>query len=338
MLPWLDLLARDDPAIPVVLPYRDGSGIVIWYGAARTQQTALRLVEELVALVGPTYADFTHRPHLVDPADDPQAALTEAFVEPVLRICPALPEDVEKIRRVIRLYRGLVERRPPELRLAARPLGVLRSRFDRALLAGNETEAQQLFEQILATGRLSPDNRLFLEYPSVCGPRPMGSNRWGRPPPACRSRPHTTAAGAGRRGRGSLPDACRALGGGTGRGGCPGCLPGSWDFSGLGGCSPPGRELSGRGWSKRSCYTPCFSRSLILVNFSRFANCSRRGTRPIGLFCRVTRSCSRTCRVIAKASALTYSEGTGRRWSLARRASAVVVQTNGLGRLLCSRM
>lgn len=38
------------------------------------------------------------------------------------------------------------------------------------------------------------------------------------------------------------------------------------------------------------------------------------------------------------ASALTHSEGTGRRSSLARMASAVFVQTKGLGVLLCSRM
>jgi hypothetical protein len=169
VLPWVELQVRDDPAVPIVLPCRDASGAVTWYGAARTEQTALRLAEELVAHVGSTYADFSGRPHAVDVADDTLASLAEAFVEPVFRICPTLPGDIEKIRRAIRLYRGLVERRPPTERLAAHPLGILRSRFDRALLSGNEPDAQRLFEQILATGRLGADNRLFLEIRLYAG-------------------------------------------------------------------------------------------------------------------------------------------------------------------------
>ena len=48
------------------------------------------------------------------------------------------------------------------MRLAARSLGALRTRFDQALLAGNDVEAERLCDEILATERLNWDNRLYL--------------------------------------------------------------------------------------------------------------------------------------------------------------------------------
>ena len=134
-----------------------------WYGVARTPRAALGLAEDLAGLIGPTYGGFTGRPHPLDATDETEAALAELFAEPVFRICPATAGDVARIRRTIQTYCILMERRPSRSRLAARSLGVLRSRFDRALLAGNDLEAERLFEEILATGRLSWDNRLYLQ-------------------------------------------------------------------------------------------------------------------------------------------------------------------------------
>ena len=126
ILPWLELQVRDDPAVPIVLPWRDASGaMVTWYGAARTERRRCGW-REMIAHVGSTYADFSGRPRAVDLADDALASLAEVFVKPVFRVCPALPGDERKSAGLSGSIAGLVERRPPTGAAAAHPLGILR--------------------------------------------------------------------------------------------------------------------------------------------------------------------------------------------------------------------
>jgi hypothetical protein len=169
VLPWLALIERDDPNLPLVLPCVSSDGSVSWYGAARSVRGASQLGEELQAFIGPSYSDFAGRPHEVDDSDAVEAALREHFVLPLYRFRPARSQDVQTIRRAIMLYRGALERRPPSTRFAARPLGAIRTQFDFALLAGDEPEARRLLEEILATGRLSTDNRVYLEVRLLAG-------------------------------------------------------------------------------------------------------------------------------------------------------------------------
>ena len=46
---------------------------------------------------------------------------------------------------------------------------MVRGEFDRALLAGNESGARDAFEELLRIGRLSSENRLYLEVRLLAG-------------------------------------------------------------------------------------------------------------------------------------------------------------------------
>ena len=169
LLPWIAIIEKNDPYIPLVLPHRNQHGRVIWYGVAQTTQAALALAEDLAGHIGQSYGGFSGQPHILDLTNETEATLAALFVDPIFRICPSTAKNETKIRRSISLYCGLVGRRPPASRLVARSLGTLRSRFDRAILAGNESEAQRLFDEIVATGRLSWDNLLYLRIRLYAG-------------------------------------------------------------------------------------------------------------------------------------------------------------------------
>ncbi len=158
---WLAILNRDGDA-GAVLPHIDAGGRVSWYGVARSARGALRLAEDLSGFVGETYGAFDGRPHEAQPHEAGGLVLAATFPSHLYRIAPQNVPDTARIRRSLNIYRRLVERRPVSTRLAARSVGALRTRFDRALLAENDAEAERLYDEILATGRLSWDNRLYL--------------------------------------------------------------------------------------------------------------------------------------------------------------------------------
>ena len=167
--PWIDLVARADPDLPIVLPFMEKADQVIWYGIARDPQTAIRLGQELLAMLGPSYTNFTGLPHVLDIADIQEAALANHFVAPAYRLVPTELSYLPRIRGMVELYRGLLERRPPRPTAAARPVGSIRNDFDRALLADDEDQAERSFEELLQTGRLSAENRVFLEVRLLAG-------------------------------------------------------------------------------------------------------------------------------------------------------------------------
>jgi hypothetical protein len=167
--PWIDLVVRADPDLPIVLPFMEKADQVIWYGIARDPQTAIRLGQELLAMLGPSYTNFTGLPHVLDIADIQEAALATHCVAPAYRLVPTEASYLPRIRGMVELYRGVLERRPPRPPPAARPIGSIRKDFDRALLADDEDQAERSFEELLQTGRLSAENRVFLEVRLLAG-------------------------------------------------------------------------------------------------------------------------------------------------------------------------
>jgi hypothetical protein len=155
---WLAILDRDNDA-GALLPHVDAGGRASWYAIARTSRS---LAEDVGGFIGGTYGAFDGRPYQPQPHEAGGMVLAATFQAPLYRIAPANASDAARIRRSLNIYRRLVERRPGSTRLAARSVGALRTRFDRALLAGNDAEAERLHDEILATGRLSWDNRLYL--------------------------------------------------------------------------------------------------------------------------------------------------------------------------------
>lgn len=163
---WLALLQSDEDAV-ALLPYRECDGTIVWYGVARSERAGRRLGEDIAGFVGATFGGFEGRTYVPDATDVPGQLLAGVFPAPMYRIAPGPRWD--SVRRSVGIYRTLLERRPSACRLAARSVGALRTRFDRALLAGNEEEASRLYDEILATGRLSLENRHYLTVRLLAG-------------------------------------------------------------------------------------------------------------------------------------------------------------------------
>ena len=174
ILPWIEYAKSADPDLPVVLPFIDRhTGQLSWYAGSRSKLGILRLREELQAFVGPSYSDFSGRPYELDMSDSVETALSEGCSAPVFHFSATHPEFSEKIRRALTYYVDLLAQRKHIKADVQRPFGVLRSEFERALLAGDEVEARVRFEEMLRVGRLGVENRLFLEVRLLAG---MG--RW----------------------------------------------------------------------------------------------------------------------------------------------------------------
>ncbi|WP_316234552.1 protein DpdD [Bradyrhizobium sp. SZCCHNR1020] len=167
VLSWLEILERDEDGV-ALLPYLDASGSVVWYGVARSERAGRRLGEDIAGFIGATYGGFDGRPYVPDASDTPGMALAAAVPSPMYRIAPGT-RWTTSTRRAVGIYRSVLERRPATRRLSARSVGALRTRFDRALLAGNEEEASRLYDEILATGRLSLENRHYLRVRLLAG-------------------------------------------------------------------------------------------------------------------------------------------------------------------------
>lgn len=167
VLSWLAILERDEDGV-ALLPYLEANRSVVWYGVARSERAGRRLGEDITGFIGATYGSFDGRPHVPDASDTPGIVLSAALPSPMYRIAPGA-RWITSARRAVGIYRSVLERRPTARRMSARSVGALRTRFDRALLAGNEVEASRLYDEILATGRLSLENRHYLRVRLLAG-------------------------------------------------------------------------------------------------------------------------------------------------------------------------
>lgn len=167
ILAWLAILDREEDGV-ALLPYLNADGSMIWYGVARSERAGRRLGEDIAGFVGATYGGFEGRPYVPDANDAPGIILAASLPRPMYRVAPGA-RWVASVRRAFGIYRSALERRPAARRLAARSVGALRTRFDRALLACNEEEAFRLYDEILATGRLSLENRHYLRVRLLAG-------------------------------------------------------------------------------------------------------------------------------------------------------------------------
>lgn len=169
ILPWIEFAQHENTDLPIVLPRLDADGIPSWYCAGRSPRGTLRLQEALQSFIGPSYSDFDGRPYMLN-ADDPvEAAFADGTITPAYRIRASTVEDVPRIQRALELYRGLLERMPKQSQRARRPLGTLRAELDRAVAAGNESEANHLLDRIRAIGRLDAENHLYLQISVLAG-------------------------------------------------------------------------------------------------------------------------------------------------------------------------
>lgn len=168
--PWIEAFkAHSEESVAIVLPVFDAEGPCQWYGMASDARSASILSQELTALIGPSYSDFCGLSINVITSDSIEQALVDRFGKHVFRLNPISSELRLDITHALQLYLSLLKHRPPIPDRTQRPFGRIRADFDRALLAGNELDAQNLREELVATGRLNAEQQKYLEIRMLAG-------------------------------------------------------------------------------------------------------------------------------------------------------------------------
>jgi hypothetical protein len=145
---------------PLLLPVKRVDTGLCWYLCAHSEGQLRALHEEMRAFVGPTFAEFPSMRSALDPSDPVEEALDARFTGRVLKL-PVPAKYEAKASRQIDTYLTLLSERPAITANAVESFGQLRSRFDVALLAGNEGTAQEYLTALCARD-LSAENRHFL--------------------------------------------------------------------------------------------------------------------------------------------------------------------------------
>jgi hypothetical protein len=146
---------------PLMLPRcAAGDDSVTWYACAHSEAHLRGLQAEMRAFIGPTFSYFPSVRALLDHADGIERAIDIRFEGRVLKI--DVPKRyVEKVNQQLERFIGLLMRRPAIATHAVASFSQLRARFDMALLAGNESAAQECLNALI-TRNLSAENRHFL--------------------------------------------------------------------------------------------------------------------------------------------------------------------------------
>jgi|GEM_PF-1158353 len=159
---WLRLLFNQRHDTPVILPLVRNGLIESWYATTRGSAGGYELGEDINAWLGPTWLNqFETVPR---DTNDPMAiALHKRFGGTVYRFQNTDGLATETITERLRIFASLLEHRPQASDKRARPVGTIRSDFDRAILAGDEAQAKVLITELKQTGRLNEENIRYLD-------------------------------------------------------------------------------------------------------------------------------------------------------------------------------
>jgi hypothetical protein len=158
---WLSLLGAR-PAAPLILPFMRGGVVAGWYATTQGASGGYELGDEINAWLGPTWLSrFERVPE--DSNDAMATALRDRFGGTVYRFTGADDAAMQMISARLSEFAGVLERRPLATRTRVRPVGAIRSDFERALLAGDEAQAQAMIAEFKQTGRLNEENLRYLE-------------------------------------------------------------------------------------------------------------------------------------------------------------------------------
>jgi hypothetical protein len=160
--PWLRLAQEPESTAPIILPFVREGIITGWYAVARSSARCDELRDLLQAWIGLTWASRLEatNPTMADPL---ATALRDGFAGTVFRLGGADAAANARIGAELIALAALLERRPVRNFSEKRPVGVLRSEFDRALLVGDASRASALIEELKATGRLNDENLRYLD-------------------------------------------------------------------------------------------------------------------------------------------------------------------------------
>lgn len=159
---WLGLLTGSRPGAPLILPFVRAGTAAGWYATTQSGSGGYELGDEINAWLGPTWLSRFER--VPDVSSDPMAAvLRDRFGGTVYRFTGADDAAMQAISAKLSEFAGVLERRPPATRIRVRPVGAIRNDFERALLAGDEAQAEAMIAEFKQTGRLNEENLRYLE-------------------------------------------------------------------------------------------------------------------------------------------------------------------------------
>ncbi|GEO12623.1 protein DpdD [Microvirga aerophila] len=161
---WLQPLLKGESNVPIILPFARTvpHAVTGWYATTPGPRGGYELGEELQAWLGPTYLNVFE----LVPAGgkDPMAgAMRARFSGTVYRFAGSDAAANGRIAARVADYGALLRRRPAILRRSTRPVGSIRADFERALLARDETRAEELIVELRETGRLNEENLRYLD-------------------------------------------------------------------------------------------------------------------------------------------------------------------------------
>lgn len=159
ILPWLKLLRDGRCDGPFALPFvRDGK-VVGWYGASLSPKGYYEFETELKAWLGCSYLKQIEP--VPDTANNPLVAAMRKRFGP--RILQFSGQSEAAISARLLDYATLMSRRPKTEGTPVRPVGAIRSDFDRALIARDSVRAEELMDEFRLTGRLNEENLRYLD-------------------------------------------------------------------------------------------------------------------------------------------------------------------------------
>ena len=159
---WLAHLVGEQTSAPLVLPFVRGGKVKGWHATTQGPTGGDKLEDDLNAWLGPTWLRHLERVPS-DAADPMAAALRSRFGGTVYRFTGPDAAAMPAIAKRLSDFAALLERRPSITRAQIRPVGAIRGDFERALLAGDEAQAEAMIAELKRTGRLNEENRKFLE-------------------------------------------------------------------------------------------------------------------------------------------------------------------------------
>ncbi len=158
---WLGLLGSHGAA-PLILPFMRAGTVTGWYATTQGASGGYELGDEINAWLGPTWLSRLER--VPEDSNDPMAtALRDRFGGTVYRFNGPDAAAMQVIAARLSEFAGILERRPVATRTRVRPVGAIRSDFERALLAGDEARAEAMIAEFKQTGRLNEENLRYLE-------------------------------------------------------------------------------------------------------------------------------------------------------------------------------
>ncbi len=158
---WLGFLEAR-PSAPLILPFVRGGTVTGWYATTQQSSGGYELGDELNAWLGPSWLSRLER--VTDLASDPFAAvLADRFHGTVYRFTGADAAANHSIAGLLSEYANVLSRKPPTTRRRVRPVGAIRSDFERALIAGDEGQAEAMIAELKLSGRLNEENLRYLE-------------------------------------------------------------------------------------------------------------------------------------------------------------------------------